>query len=317
MSRTRARKDPFWATGLSSMKAGPRGIVRELHAAVNRSGMEDVVWFGSGWRPNSVEHNSGTSIDIMVVENVGIRPSARERAVAMALINWLIKHHVILGIEGILFSRDGGPRTEVWGYSTPGRGWRALANRGSVPGNHIDHIHVKFKSTASWPSALNGVIIPGGSGSPTPAPKPGLPTTGVNNKSVTEMAKEIVAGKHGNGHTNRQRSLNVDAETYAKVRAEVNRITGVKASDQGPAGPPPFPLGIAPNRKSPSAVLLQRQLKKAGFMPKTVKEDPNYGPETQAAVARFHNRYTQFRNSKVTRDIAIGPKGWKFLFEKL
>lgn len=44
-------------------------------------------------------------------------------------------------------------------------------------------------------------------------------------KSVSQMATEVIAGKHGNGHANRQRSLGVNAATYAKVRAEVNRRT--------------------------------------------------------------------------------------------
>ena len=42
-------------------------------------------------------------------------------------------------------------------------------------------------------------------------------------KSISTMASEVIAGKHGNGHANRQRSLGIDAATYARVRAEVNR----------------------------------------------------------------------------------------------
>lgn len=42
-------------------------------------------------------------------------------------------------------------------------------------------------------------------------------------KSVATMANEVIAGKHGNGHATRQRSLGVNAATYAKVRAAVNR----------------------------------------------------------------------------------------------
>ena len=42
-------------------------------------------------------------------------------------------------------------------------------------------------------------------------------------KSISQMAAEVIAGKHGNGHENRRRSLGIDAATYAKVRAEVNR----------------------------------------------------------------------------------------------
>ena len=49
----------------------------------------------------------------------------------------------------------------------------------------------------------------------TPAPAPA--------RSVAQMAAEVIAGKHGTGHYQRRRSLGVDAATYARVRAEVNR----------------------------------------------------------------------------------------------
>ncbi|SDB89409.1 Cpl-7 lysozyme C-terminal domain-containing protein [Pelagirhabdus alkalitolerans] len=38
------------------------------------------------------------------------------------------------------------------------------------------------------------------------------------------MAKEILNGDHGNGHSNRCRSLGISQSEYEKVRAEVNRI---------------------------------------------------------------------------------------------
>ena len=83
-----------------------------------------------------------------------------------------------------------------------------------------------------------------------------------------------------------------------------------------PAVAPPFPLGLGPNKTSPSAVPLQRQLKKAGLLDASVPEAANYGPKTQEAVARFHNRHTQFRASGTDWDIAIGPRGWAYLFQK-
>ena len=42
-------------------------------------------------------------------------------------------------------------------------------------------------------------------------------------KSVQQMASEVIAGKHGNGHEQRRKSLGVDAKTYELVRTEVNR----------------------------------------------------------------------------------------------
>jgi GH25 family lysozyme M1 (1,4-beta-N-acetylmuramidase) len=78
--------------------------------------------------------------------------------------------------------------------------------------------------------------------------------------------------------------------------------------------PPKFPTGLAPNKAAPSAVTLQRALKAAGYMAKSVKESPNYGPTTQAAVAKFHNAHTVFRAKGTTHDVKIGPKGWAALF---
>lgn len=45
-------------------------------------------------------------------------------------------------------------------------------------------------------------------------------------------------------------------------------------------------------------------------MPKSIKESPNYGPQTQAGVVRFHNANPQYRAKGVKSDPAIGPKGW-------
>lgn len=50
---------------------------------------------------------------------------------------------------------------------------------------------------------------------PKPKPKP--------KKSISQMATEIIQGKHGNGHEQRRKSLGIDKATYEKVRKEVNR----------------------------------------------------------------------------------------------
>lgn len=61
---------------------------------------------------------------------------------------------------------------------------------------------------------------------PKPAPKPESKPKG---KSVKTMADEVIAGKHGNGHENRRKSLGISAAEYQKVRDEVNKRAGVKA----------------------------------------------------------------------------------------
>lgn len=49
-------------------------------------------------------------------------------------------------------------------------------------------------------------------------------------KSVAQMAKEIIAGKHGNGHAVRRNSLGITQAEYNKVRAEVNKQASGKSS---------------------------------------------------------------------------------------
>lgn len=48
-------------------------------------------------------------------------------------------------------------------------------------------------------------------------------------KSISQMATEVIAGKHGSGHANRRSSLGISQSEYNKVRAEVNRRAGVKS----------------------------------------------------------------------------------------
>lgn len=43
-------------------------------------------------------------------------------------------------------------------------------------------------------------------------------------KTIDQMAREVIAGKHGNGHANRQRSLGVNNATYQQVRNRVNQL---------------------------------------------------------------------------------------------
>lgn len=66
-------------------------------------------------------------------------------------------------------------------------------------------------------------------GAPSKPTKPKPDQTNSKGKSIEQMASEVRAGKHGNGHANRQKSLGVDKATYEKVRAAVNRKVGVSA----------------------------------------------------------------------------------------
>jgi len=106
-------------------------------------------------------------------------------------------------------------------------------------------------------------------------------------------------------------------QTYRGWSEDINGVRVMTATArQSRYTPPAFPRGLAPGKSSPSAVPLQRALKRLGLMPKSVREHPNYGPETQAAVARYHNKYPQYRSRFVRRDVRIGRKGWAALFRR-
>lgn len=70
-----------------------------------------------------------------------------------------------------------------------------------------------YTGTAAQNTQLLNAIRNGSK--PKPASKP--------KKTIAQMAEEIIAGKHGNGHENRRKSLGIDKATYQKVRAEVNK----------------------------------------------------------------------------------------------
>ena len=176
MTVQRHLDNPFWATALDRMDDSVAGIVRGLDRLVRRSpALQDMIWPGSGWRPNSAEHNSGCAIDMILVA-VGHRPTSDERAAMMRVINEvLIPHWRELGIRWILFSTDGQNRTQSW---NPARGhWKNLDPRGGVSADHIDHVHILFHASASWPTYLETLTI-GGPTAPAPKPTPGLPGTG-------------------------------------------------------------------------------------------------------------------------------------------
>lgn len=67
-----------------------------------------------------------------------------------------------------------------------------------------------------------------------PAAEPVKATPTKASKSIAQMAQEVIANKHGNGHDNRRKSLGISATEYEKVRAEVNRQAGVKTAPVKP-----------------------------------------------------------------------------------
>lgn len=55
-------------------------------------------------------------------------------------------------------------------------------------------------------------------------------------KSISKMAEEVIAGKHGSGHDARRKSLGISKKEYEKVREEVNRRLGAKSKKSSKSG---------------------------------------------------------------------------------
>lgn len=82
---------------------------------------------------------------------------------------------------------------------------------------------------------------------------------------------------------------------------------------------PPTPVPVDPyaaglpviNSTDPSAIALQTELRRVGYLDPSVVYNDNYGPKSQAAVAAFHAENPQFSTSSY--DPQIGQAGWLFL----
>lgn len=84
-----------------------------------------------------------------------------------------------------------------------------------------------YKGTAAQNTALLAKLK---AGAPAVKPAPAKPKPA--GKTVAQMAAEVRAGKHGNGHDVRRKSLGVSAAVYEQVRAAVNGKAAGKSISQ-------------------------------------------------------------------------------------
>lgn len=128
-----------------------RKIVEEIQRYVSSHPLtKDYIWFGRGWDlpSRSKEHGTGRAVDIIITERVGKARTPKEFAAGKHLVDVILKHGKALGVQWVLFSLDG---RVTWSFNFDRGTWTKLANRGSIPANHVDHIHLYFKSSAKLP----------------------------------------------------------------------------------------------------------------------------------------------------------------------
>lgn len=93
-----------------------------------------------------------------------------------------------------------------------------------------------------------------------------------------------------------------------------NDCTGFVADGTTPpvTGADPYAGGLPViNLASPSAIPLQQELKRVGYLASSVAESTNYGSLTQAAVNAYFQQHPEFESSPT--DVQIGPAGWAYL----
>ncbi|MEU0491072.1 lytic transglycosylase domain-containing protein [Nocardiopsis sp. NPDC006139] len=94
-----------------------------------------------GYRNESTsDHGYGMAIDYMMGPYGGI-PSMENHAMAIQVINYVIKNHEILGVKGLIYDRH------IWNAQRDSVGdWNAVRrfhqNTGDLTQDHVDHIHL-------------------------------------------------------------------------------------------------------------------------------------------------------------------------------
>lgn len=156
---------------LGSITGPTKSKSKELYDAAKAAGHEIWYMWGKG---TSSEHATGRALDLMV----------RNEAAGDWIRNYIWKNRQRLRLQHVIWEQH------ITSTVTQPGVRRKMADRGSVTENHYDHVHVLFfEGTYQKPGSENDSV--------DPAPD--------KKKTNEEVAREVIAGKWGNGHTRTQR----------------------------------------------------------------------------------------------------------------
>jgi len=181
---------------------------KEIFDAAQKVGHD--VWYMWGYDGNAsnTEHHSGRALDFMV----------RNEAAGDWVRNYIWNNRARLGLQHVIWEQH------ITSTVTQPGARRKMADRGNTTANHYDHVHALF---------FTGAYKAPGSDKDTVDPTP------PKKKSNAEVAREVLAGKWGNGPTRTQRlhgagynpneiqrlvNKLIDEEQAAKKRKTVGQI---------------------------------------------------------------------------------------------
>ncbi len=106
-----------------------------VQAAAREIGSRFGVMNIGGYRDtnNPQDHGKGLAIDVMTISGQAIAEFAQQNADR-------------LGVTYVIWNRA------IWD-SRNSRGWEGMEDRGSPTANHMDHVHISFKSEGGDPNA--------------------------------------------------------------------------------------------------------------------------------------------------------------------
>lgn len=165
------------------------------------------------------------------------------------------------------------------------------------PGSRVPPIEDIAKINSRTPQFVQTWL-----GQPTTPPPVDPP-----NPPVTETQQHLVAAGDTLSAIATKYKMTVDEVAELNHLLREGMVLAVRKLD-------PYDNGLpVANSQTPSAIPLQKELKRVGYMPASIPEHPNYGPKTQEAVAQFHYANTEFKDPNSTRDVTINRAGWDHL----
>jgi len=165
---------------------------KEIFDAAKKAGHQ--IWFMWGYDGNAsnTEHHSGRALDFMV----------RNHADGQWVRDYIWKNRQRLRLQHVIWEQH------ITSTVTSPGVVRKMADRGSPTENHMDHVHALF---------FTGTYQKPGSDSAPVDPAPS------KKKTNAEIAREVLAGKWGNGHTRTQR-LHGAGYNPTEIQRLVNKL---------------------------------------------------------------------------------------------